>query len=90
MLRSSSLLHQLPIAFSTARKTFLAKMSTTAIPMCPKFITVEGGEIYSRSKPDGLRFSVVSYNILAQDGLLWDTVRVWYLSSSLIKKWKAS
>ncbi|CAN1782867.1 Carbon catabolite repressor protein 4 homolog 4 [Linum perenne] len=53
MLRSSSLLHQLPIAFSTARKTFLAKMSTTAIPMCPKFITVEGGEIYSRSKPDG-------------------------------------
>ncbi|CAN1140588.1 Carbon catabolite repressor protein 4 homolog 4 [Linum perenne] len=66
MLRSSSLLHQLPIAFSTARKTFLAKMSTTAIPMCPKFITVEGGEIYSRSKPDGLRFSVVSYNILAQ------------------------
>ncbi|CAN1140589.1 Carbon catabolite repressor protein 4 homolog 4 [Linum perenne] len=95
MLRSSSLLHQLPIAFSTARKTFLAKMSTTAIPMCPKFITVEGGEIYSRSKPDGLRFSVVSYNILAQDGLLWDTVRA-YVKSSLFPhsppaclKWKA-
>lgn len=31
-----------------------------------KFVSVEGSDIHSRSKPDGFRFSLVSYNILAQ------------------------
>ncbi|TKY70167.1 Carbon catabolite repressor protein 4-like 4 [Spatholobus suberectus] len=35
-------------------------------PAFPKFVSVEGADIHSRSKPDGFRFSLVSYNILAQ------------------------
>jgi len=32
-------------------------MSTTKpSPTCPKFISVEGDDIYSRSKPDGNKF----------------------------------
>ncbi|CAI0409840.1 unnamed protein product [Linum tenue] len=61
-------------------------MSSTPMPTCPKFIPVEGGEVCSRSKANGLRFSVVSYNILAQA----------YVKSSLFPhspsaclKWKA-
>ncbi|CAI0440715.1 unnamed protein product [Linum tenue] len=86
MLRSLSLIHHLPTAFSSARRICLAKMSSTPMPMCPKFIPVEGREVWSRSKADGLRFSVVSYNILAQA----------YVKSSLFPhspsaclKWKA-
>ncbi|CAJ1930868.1 unnamed protein product [Sphenostylis stenocarpa] len=40
------------------------KMSSS--PAFPKFVSVEGADIHSRSKPDGFRFSLVSYNILAQ------------------------
>ncbi|KAJ8774152.1 hypothetical protein K2173_009583 [Erythroxylum novogranatense] len=47
-------------------RTCLSKMSTTPSPICPKFVSVEGGDIHSRSKPDGIRFSLVSFNILAQ------------------------
>lgn len=57
----ASLPHSLS-ATSVARK-----MSTSPTPMSyPKFISVEGVDIHSRTKPDGLRFSLVSYNILAQ------------------------
>ncbi|CAI8588351.1 unnamed protein product [Vicia faba] len=35
-------------------------------PKFPKFISVEATDIHSRTKPDGFRFSLVSYNILAQ------------------------
>ncbi|XP_022981749.1 uncharacterized protein LOC111480806 isoform X2 [Cucurbita maxima] len=42
-------------------------MSTVQSPKHPKFISEEGADIYSRSKPDGIRFRFVSYNILARD-----------------------
>lgn len=41
-------------------------MSTIAEPVCPKFVPVEQSEITSISKPDGFKFRLVSYNILAQ------------------------
>lgn len=42
-------------------------MSTNPAPICPKFIPAEGGgNINSTSKFEGIRFSLVSYNILAQ------------------------
>ncbi|XP_044466612.1 carbon catabolite repressor protein 4 homolog 4 isoform X2 [Mangifera indica] len=41
-------------------------MSTKPALASPKFISVEGGDIHSRSKSDGVNFSLVSYNILAQ------------------------
>ncbi|KAK9232710.1 hypothetical protein WN943_022958 [Citrus x changshan-huyou] len=42
-------------------------MSTNPAPIYPKFIPVEGGgNINSTSKFEGIRFSLVSYNILAQ------------------------
>ncbi|KAF5725786.1 carbon catabolite repressor protein 4 4 isoform X2 [Tripterygium wilfordii] len=44
----------------------MRKMSTAPSPICPKFVSVEGGDIYSRNKSDGIRFRFVSYNILAQ------------------------
>ncbi|QCD90937.1 CCR4-NOT transcription complex subunit 6 [Vigna unguiculata] len=50
-----------------------SKSSTTSVvrkmssvPASRKFVSVEGSDIHSRSKPDGFRFSLVSYNILAQ------------------------
>ncbi|XP_028111233.1 carbon catabolite repressor protein 4 homolog 4 isoform X2 [Camellia sinensis] len=63
MLKGASSLPRLPLP----RRIFLSKMSTTAAtPLCPKFIPVEHSEITSISKPDGLKFRLVSYNILAQ------------------------
>ncbi|KAF8033463.1 hypothetical protein BT93_D2159 [Corymbia citriodora subsp. variegata] len=41
-------------------------MGTNPSPVSPKFVSVEGADIHSRSKPDGLRFRLVSYNVLAQ------------------------
>ncbi|KAI8530890.1 hypothetical protein RHMOL_Rhmol11G0095200 [Rhododendron molle] len=41
-------------------------LSTMATPSCPKFIPVEHSGIASISKPDGFKFRLVSYNILAQ------------------------
>uniref|UniRef100_A0A2P2LAG6 Carbon catabolite repressor protein 4 homolog 4 isoform X2 n=1 Tax=Rhizophora mucronata TaxID=61149 RepID=A0A2P2LAG6_RHIMU len=61
-------------------------MSATPSTICPKFVPVGGADIQSRSKPDGIRFRLVSYNILAQV----------YIKSSLFPhspspclKWKA-
>ncbi|KAF3951802.1 hypothetical protein CMV_022588 [Castanea mollissima] len=42
------------------------KMSTTPSPIYREFISVEGSDINSRSRSDGIRFRLVSYNILAQ------------------------
>lgn len=41
-------------------------MSAKPSPVSPKFVPVDGADIHSRSKPDGLRFRLVSYNVLAQ------------------------
>ncbi|XAR70770.1 Poly(A)-specific ribonuclease [Bertholletia excelsa] len=41
-------------------------MSTTVAPLCPKFIPAEQSEIPLMSKPDGFKFRLISYNILAQ------------------------
>ncbi|KAH7834383.1 hypothetical protein Vadar_015458 [Vaccinium darrowii] len=41
-------------------------MSTTATLSCPKFVPVEHSGITSISKPEGFKFRLVSYNILAQ------------------------
>ncbi|CAN4128311.1 unnamed protein product [Withania somnifera] len=41
-------------------------MSTTPGPLSPKFVPAEKSEITAVSKPDGFKFSLVSYNILAQ------------------------
>ncbi|XP_048320533.1 carbon catabolite repressor protein 4 homolog 4 isoform X2 [Ziziphus jujuba] len=70
----------------TRSRTVLSKMSTTKPSLkFPKFVSVEGSDIFSRSKP-GIKFSLVSYNILAQV----------YVKSSLFPhspppclKWKA-
>ncbi|KAI6701864.1 hypothetical protein NL676_011000 [Syzygium grande] len=53
----------LPSSFSRIR---LRKMSTKPSPVSQKFVSVEGADVHSRSKPDGFRFRLVSYNILAQ------------------------
>lgn len=42
------------------RKVCLSKMSTTAGPVCPKFIPVEQSEIASISKSDGLYIGLES------------------------------
>ncbi|KAK9757265.1 hypothetical protein RND81_01G152600 [Saponaria officinalis] len=62
MLRTLTLLPR----FSISPRITLATMSTQAIPICPSFVPVEQSEITSISSSEGNRFSVVSYNILAQ------------------------
>ncbi|GAB2263777.1 hypothetical protein Droror1_Dr00025911 [Drosera rotundifolia] len=47
-------------------RIFIAKMSNLAAPLCPKFIPVEQTGITSITDPDRFKFSMVSYNILAQ------------------------
>ncbi|KAF3679765.1 Carbon catabolite repressor protein 4 -like protein 4 [Capsicum annuum] len=42
------------------------KMSTTPGPLSPKFVPAQKSEITSVSKSEGFKFSLVSYNILAQ------------------------
>ncbi|KAH7515075.1 hypothetical protein FEM48_Zijuj11G0157500 [Ziziphus jujuba var. spinosa] len=55
------------LEFKTKSRTVLSKMSTTKPSLkFPKFVSVEGSDIFSRSKP-GIKFSLVSYNILAQE-----------------------
>ncbi|XP_014519410.1 carbon catabolite repressor protein 4 homolog 4 isoform X3 [Vigna radiata var. radiata] len=49
---------------SSSSTSVVRKMSSA--PASRKFVSVEGSDIHSRSKPDGFRFSLVSYNILAQ------------------------
>ncbi|CAK9180016.1 unnamed protein product [Ilex paraguariensis] len=60
------LLPRLPLSSSARSTIFLSKMSTMADPLCRKFVPVEQSEITSISKPDGFKFRLVSYNILAQ------------------------
>lgn len=57
----------IPSPTSTQTTSVLSRMSSTApSPKFPKFVPVEESTIHSISKPDGIRFSLVSYNILAQ------------------------
>ncbi|XP_009108115.2 glucose-repressible alcohol dehydrogenase transcriptional effector isoform X2 [Brassica rapa] len=50
-----------------ASRRILSKRMTTAMdPKVGKFESVEGADLNSISKPDGIRFRLVSYNILAQ------------------------
>ncbi|GLT81047.1 hypothetical protein SLA2020_524550 [Shorea laevis] len=65
MLKTPPLSSRLPIA-SITRRFFSCKMSTASSPVIPKFVSVEGADIHSRIKPDGIRFRLASYNILAQ------------------------
>ncbi|ONI05636.1 hypothetical protein PRUPE_5G016000 [Prunus persica] len=69
MLRAFPVVSRLPIPSPTSTQTtsVLSRMSSTApSPKFPKFVPVEESTIHSISKPDGIRFSLVSYNILAQ------------------------
>ncbi|KAI4372173.1 hypothetical protein MLD38_010442 [Melastoma candidum] len=65
------------------------KMSTKTplpSPVLPKFVPFDGGDVHSRSKPDGFRFSLVSYNILAQ---AYVKSALFPHSPSSCLKWKA-
>ncbi|KAG8375264.1 hypothetical protein BUALT_Bualt10G0082400 [Buddleja alternifolia] len=61
-------------------------MATAPGPICRKFVPVEQSEVTSISKPDGSRFRLVSYNVLAQA-----YVKSAYFphSPALCLKWKA-
>ncbi|KAK9277280.1 hypothetical protein L1049_006820 [Liquidambar formosana] len=85
MLKSVFVLPRLPVS-SFPRSICLRKMSTMAAPICPKFISVEESDIHSRSNPDGFRFRVVSYNILAQ---VYVKSSLFPHSPSPCLKWKA-
>ncbi|XP_061359868.1 carbon catabolite repressor protein 4 homolog 4 isoform X2 [Gastrolobium bilobum] len=61
MLRAVAAVPRTPYFTSVLRK-----MSSSTSPACPKFVSVEGSDIHRINKPDGFRFSLVSYNILAQ------------------------
>ncbi|XP_061989037.1 carbon catabolite repressor protein 4 homolog 4 [Rosa rugosa] len=89
MLRTATIpvLPRLPIPFFSLTRSVPTKMSSTQSPIkLPRFVSVEDSGISSLTKPDGIRFSLVSYNILAQA----------YVKSSLFPhspssclKWKA-
>ncbi|KAG7024715.1 Carbon catabolite repressor protein 4-like 4 [Cucurbita argyrosperma subsp. argyrosperma] len=64
MLAAFFSLPQLPLRAIT--RNIVRNMTGVQAPKHPKFISVEGADIYSRSKSDGIRFRFVSYNILAQ------------------------
>ncbi|KAL3844377.1 hypothetical protein ACJIZ3_001780 [Penstemon smallii] len=59
MLRCSFLLPHIRVACCS-------NMSTTPGPLCRKFVPIEQSEVTSISKHTGFKFSVVSYNMLAQ------------------------
>ncbi|PKI45130.1 hypothetical protein CRG98_034514 [Punica granatum] len=65
MQRGLTVLPRLTIVPSFTRFC-MKKMSTNPSPVVPKFISVEARDIHSRSQPDGFRFRLVSYNVLAQ------------------------
>ncbi|KAI9083909.1 hypothetical protein K1719_034167 [Acacia pycnantha] len=68
-------------------RVYLSKMSSVpSPPKIPKFFSVEGSDVHSRSKPDGFRFSLVSYNILAQ---VYVKSSLFPHSPSSSLKWKA-
>lgn len=77
--------HRLPVA-SSKRRIRCSRMSTNPAPICPKFIPAEGGgNINSTSKFEGIRFSLVSYNILAQ---VYVRSALYPHSPSACLKWK--
>ncbi|KAE8649975.1 carbon catabolite repressor protein 4 homolog 4 [Cucumis sativus] len=80
----SSSLHQFPIRSLT--RNIVRNMSAVQSPKDLKFISVEGADIYSRSKSDGIRFRFVSYNILAQ---VYVKSSFFPHSPSSCLKWKA-
>ncbi|CAH1430896.1 unnamed protein product [Lactuca virosa] len=88
------LLSRIPLVSSSFRtsKICMRKMSTkntptpTPTPVYPKFIPVEQNQITSVSKSEGLKFRVVSYNILAQ---VYVKSSVFPHSPSPCLKWKA-
>ncbi|XP_021768386.1 carbon catabolite repressor protein 4 homolog 4-like isoform X1 [Chenopodium quinoa] len=65
MLKTLSLFPRLPFSSSRRFPNF-ATMSVEAVPLCPKFVPVEQSKIISISSSEAYKFSVVSYNILAQ------------------------
>nr|XP_043628127.1 carbon catabolite repressor protein 4 homolog 4 [Erigeron canadensis] len=71
---------------TTSMATATATATATYTPVYPKFIPVEQKEIMSVSKPDGLKFRLVSYNILAQ---AYVKSSVFPHSPSPCLKWKA-
>ncbi|KAL7589217.1 hypothetical protein Lser_V15G36549 [Lactuca serriola] len=95
LLKSGGLLlSRIPLVSSSYRtsKICMRKMSTkntptpTPTPVYPKFIPVEQNQITSVSKSEGLKFRVVSYNILAQ---VYVKSSVFPHSPSPCLKWKA-
>ncbi|KAM3322691.1 carbon catabolite repressor protein 4 4 isoform X1 [Capsicum chacoense] len=67
MLKNSLLLlPRFSLTCPSHRTVCFTKMSTTPGPLSPKFIPAEKSEITSVSKSEGFKFSLVSYNILAQ------------------------
>ncbi|KAF1874894.1 hypothetical protein Lal_00007509 [Lupinus albus] len=57
-----------PIQFNNMSSFSSSSSSSSSVPSLtyPKFVSIEGADIHSRTKPDGFRFTLVSYNILAQ------------------------
>ncbi|KAA8527989.1 hypothetical protein F0562_035142 [Nyssa sinensis] len=86
MLKGSLLLPRLPPVSSFRSGITLGKMSTTRAPSCPKFIPVEQTEISSIRRVDGFKFSLVSYNVLAQ---VYVKSALFPHSPSACLKWKA-
>ncbi|KAL5793095.1 hypothetical protein ACOSP7_001689 [Xanthoceras sorbifolium] len=64
MLKTSPLLPRLSVVSFT--RNYSSKIGTKPPRICPKFVPVERGDISSRSTTDGIKFRLVSYNILAQ------------------------
>ncbi|KAG5389025.1 hypothetical protein IGI04_030566 [Brassica rapa subsp. trilocularis] len=56
-----------PCSCRASRKILSKRMTTAMDPKVRKFESVEGADLNSISKPDGIRFRLVSYNILAQE-----------------------
>ncbi|XP_057965178.1 carbon catabolite repressor protein 4 homolog 4 isoform X2 [Malania oleifera] len=65
MKKTLSVLHRLLSSSSFPRRNCLGKMSTIAVPVCPKFNSIKESE-NNRSDLSGFKFRLVSYNILAQ------------------------
>ncbi|XP_016201280.1 carbon catabolite repressor protein 4 homolog 4 isoform X2 [Arachis ipaensis] len=66
-IHDSANFHRVSIRVATFTK-MASSSSSSPLPSLniPNFVSVEGADVHSRTKPDGFRFSFVSYNILAQ------------------------
>ncbi|MED6207198.1 hypothetical protein PIB30_033591 [Stylosanthes scabra] len=60
--------HSLPLInfHSVSRRVTPFTTMASSSPKIPNFVSVEAADLHSRTKPDGFRFSLVSYNILGQ------------------------